>query len=319
MRHWKKLILALLVVEVLLISVLCAGANPGDKIVVFQIGYSKYLVNTGSGYTATAMDVKPYIRNSRTYVPVRYLGEALGASVNWDAATRTATLVKDNTRVDLVIGNKTGKVNNGDLVMDVAPEINSGRTMLPARYVAESFGYQVTWDAANKLVICKTGDITVDIQEILKKIRELPDKQPPKPGQLIWHNDGVEKAAKTLESKGYKVRLGHPFFDYSQATLYYNDYGSAYVEGHFKSPSWKQWEKDVYQAIKEFVGKEGADEIQIRFDILNHPHTYIVNYVYNAGNKAVEVLRGDYEYDPAVDAEVLTDTVYVIFRCDLPK
>ncbi len=32
--------------------------------------------------------------------------------------------------------------------MDVTPIIRDGRTYLPARYVAECFGYQVTWNEA---------------------------------------------------------------------------------------------------------------------------------------------------------------------------
>jgi hypothetical protein len=36
--------------------------------------------------------------------------------------------------------------------MDVAPLIRNGRTYLPARYVAEAFGYTLAWDAAGRMV-----------------------------------------------------------------------------------------------------------------------------------------------------------------------
>ena len=36
--------------------------------------------------------------------------------------------------------------------MDVAPEIASSRTMLPARHVANAFGFNVEWDAATQTV-----------------------------------------------------------------------------------------------------------------------------------------------------------------------
>ena len=39
--------------------------------------------------------------------------------------------------------------------MDVAPEIKDGRTMLPARWVAETLGAEVEWDVATKQAIIK--------------------------------------------------------------------------------------------------------------------------------------------------------------------
>lgn len=41
-----------------------------------------------------ALDAPAFIENSRTYLPVRFVAERLGASVNWDGITGTATLVK---------------------------------------------------------------------------------------------------------------------------------------------------------------------------------------------------------------------------------
>lgn len=99
------------------------------------------------------MDAAPYIKAGRTYVPVRYLGDALGATTAWDAATQTVTVTKGDKNVVLVIGSKTAKVNGADVAMDVAPEITGGRTMLPARYVAEGLGYAVGWNAALQQIV----------------------------------------------------------------------------------------------------------------------------------------------------------------------
>ncbi|MBR5012185.1 MAG: copper amine oxidase N-terminal domain-containing protein, partial [Clostridia bacterium] len=41
-----------------------------------------------------ALDVPAFIENSRTYMPVRFIAENLGATVTWDGATSTATLLK---------------------------------------------------------------------------------------------------------------------------------------------------------------------------------------------------------------------------------
>ncbi len=104
------------------------------------------------------MDALPYIANSRTYVPVRYLAYALGLTADdiaWDNATRTVTLVDDSssTTIQLTIGSKYLFVNGTPTLMDVAPEITSSRTMLPARWVAEALGAVVGWDAATRTVV----------------------------------------------------------------------------------------------------------------------------------------------------------------------
>ncbi|MGI5911219.1 MAG: stalk domain-containing protein [Syntrophomonadaceae bacterium] len=125
-----------------------AGAAAGQ----FRIGSNIYEVDG----VAKVMDVAPYIKNDRTYVPVRYMGYALGVAeedVVWDEATQKVTLTKGDNVVELTIGSATILVNGEAQTMDVAPEISSDRTMLPARYVAEGLGYQVGWDPATQTVL----------------------------------------------------------------------------------------------------------------------------------------------------------------------
>jgi hypothetical protein len=54
--------------------------------------------------------------------------------------------------VQLTIGSKTMVVNGVAITMDVAPEIQAGRTMLPFRWVATALGASVGWDEATKTV-----------------------------------------------------------------------------------------------------------------------------------------------------------------------
>jgi len=118
----------------------------------FRIGSNIYYV----GGVAKVMDAAPYIKADRTYVPVRYMAYVLGltdADVLWDEATQKVTLTKGDKKVELTIGSTTYTVNGEAKTMDVAPEINNGRTMLPARYVAEGFGATVGWDASSRTVL----------------------------------------------------------------------------------------------------------------------------------------------------------------------
>ena len=63
----------------------------------------------------------------------------------------------------LTIGENIVKVNDKDVVCDVAPLIKDGRTYTPARFVAEQLGAKVTWDEAKQLVTVTEGDIVIEL------------------------------------------------------------------------------------------------------------------------------------------------------------
>jgi hypothetical protein len=123
-------------------------ANSGANI-SFKVSSNIYTVNGVN----KVMDAAPYIKGDRTYVPMRYMAETLGAEVVWDQTAQTVTLTKGDTVVVFTIGSTTYTVNGESAVADVAPEITSDRTMLPARYAAEALGAVVGWDAATQTVI----------------------------------------------------------------------------------------------------------------------------------------------------------------------
>lgn len=140
--------------------------SPGNVVIAKVItpsqgaGSGQFVINSNIYYVngvAKVMDVAPYIKGDRTYVPMRYLGEMLGAEVVWDDAARTVTLTKGDTTVVFTIGSATYTVNGEAMTADVAPEIASDRTMLPARFVAEAFGSVVGWDPA-------TGTVLISMQ-----------------------------------------------------------------------------------------------------------------------------------------------------------
>ena len=57
-----------------------------------------------NGEDVITLDTPPYIKSGRTYLPVRALGESLGAVVSWDEETRTVTLKRGTDLVEMVIG-----------------------------------------------------------------------------------------------------------------------------------------------------------------------------------------------------------------------
>lgn len=117
----------------------------------FIVGQKSYFFVDVNGNVVknNTMDVAPFIENDRAYVPVRYLAYALGVAekdVAWDDKTQTVTLSMDGTTVKLQVDNKTIYVDGKPQVMDVTPLLRDGRVFLPARFVAEAFGYDVFWE-----------------------------------------------------------------------------------------------------------------------------------------------------------------------------
>lgn len=91
------------------------------------------------------------VKNSRSLVPVRYLAEASGSQVAWDAASSTVTISKEGRTVQLTIGSPTAYIDgNAVTVTDgVAPVLVNDCTLVPLRFVSESLGLNVDWDEAN--------------------------------------------------------------------------------------------------------------------------------------------------------------------------
>jgi len=150
----KKRISMLLVVVLIVSAVCITGASAAaDTTEAPSVRVNDLLVSFP--------DTQPYIdSNDRTMIPVRFVTEALGATVTWDQDTQTATIALDGTTVKVPIGSKTITVtkdgNTSTVTMDTQAVITDGRTCIPIRFVAEALGAYVGWsNYYNTVVICK--------------------------------------------------------------------------------------------------------------------------------------------------------------------
>ena len=80
----------------------------------------------------------------------------MGAVVNWDTVTQTATAVKDDTVVILTVGSLNPKINGQDVQIDQPAIALDGRTLAPVSFVAAAFGGAVLWDGGNLTVTITT-------------------------------------------------------------------------------------------------------------------------------------------------------------------
>lgn len=122
----------------------------------FWVGRNYYSVRQNGREERYEIDATPFVQNGRTFVPVRYLALALGvpeAGIVYEPAAGKVTLRKGDTTVTLSVGSPVIYVNDRARSMDVAPLVRSGRTYLPARYVAEALGYRAEWEASRGEVL----------------------------------------------------------------------------------------------------------------------------------------------------------------------
>ena len=98
-------------------------------------------------------DAAPFIEKDRTFVPIRFIGEALNYKVDWNKDKNLVTIKNNDRQILMTIGDTNITVNNEKIKNDVAPLIKKDRTYVPLRFVAENMNLKVNWDGKEKKVI----------------------------------------------------------------------------------------------------------------------------------------------------------------------
>ena len=113
-----------------------------------QIGNSNAIVNG----VVVSLDAPPVIINNRTLVPLRFISESFGANVVWDPVLRIVDVSFNGTTIKLQINNNLASVNGKKVILDSPPQIIKGRTMVPLRFIVESFNAHVEWDGGTQTI-----------------------------------------------------------------------------------------------------------------------------------------------------------------------
>ncbi|WP_051688360.1 stalk domain-containing protein [Desulfofalx alkaliphila] len=174
------------------------------KSVVFVVGQDRYFID--NKVPGIKMDAAPFIEQGRTFVPIRFLSNALGVeneNIAWESP-RVTLSEPGFPVVELAVGQKQIKSDGKVTKTDVAPLLRNGRTFLPARFVAEALGYTVEWDAQNNIVLAyPKGQPKPDYSEVVDYIG---GEQPPvkeEPETPVGSAEELYDKAKPLEGKPF--------------------------------------------------------------------------------------------------------------------
>ena len=124
------------------------GSGTETTTLTLTIGQTTYQHN-GENKTN---DVAPIIQEDRTFLPIRKIAEALGAEVAWNGEEKSVTITDGEKTITVYIGQNVAVVNGETVTLDASAFIETERTYLPLRFIAENLGAAVTWDAATKTI-----------------------------------------------------------------------------------------------------------------------------------------------------------------------
>lgn len=152
MKKTRFLVLTVMLISIFVCSSVAFADNTDDIVVSLQINDPIMEVNGVDTEIDIGRGTKPIITNGRTLVPIRAIIEAFGGVVGWEESTQSVLLTMEDDIIKLVINSNVAYLNNKAETLDVAPTVINGRTMLPIRFVAESFNLGVAWDSSTQTV-----------------------------------------------------------------------------------------------------------------------------------------------------------------------
>lgn len=164
----RSRLLAVMLAAALVIPLCMVPTGPAQAATDIQV-----VVNGVTLYS----DVPPMIVSNRTFVPMSPIFTALDAQVSWDPVYQEVWGRRGTDVIVLQIGNSLVTINGEVKQMDVAPFIYSGRTMVPAAFIALALGENVDWDAVTRTVYIGSGSSTAFFteQEAIYRVRYIAD------------------------------------------------------------------------------------------------------------------------------------------------
>lgn len=147
----KKRITAAILTLAMLSMGITGLASEGDKVEIsFKVGDSTLNINGVPTEVET-----PYVAGEGvTLVPLRVITEAFGTQVDWDGDTKSITLTYPGVAIELQIDNEVAKVNDHSETLLEAPVLTeNGVTMVPLRFISETFGADVSYDAETAAIL----------------------------------------------------------------------------------------------------------------------------------------------------------------------
>ncbi|MFD1178818.1 stalk domain-containing protein [Paenibacillus puldeungensis] len=153
---------ALLLCGIIAFSMLQTGSAKADSKKI--VGSPKLAVLV-DGRKVKFQGGDPVSENGRVQVPLRGIGEALGAKVAFSG--KSVSYQKAGKSIELTLGSREAAVDGKIVTMDAEAKAVKGRTYVPLRFVSENLGEAVSWDQVGNWVWIGNQKVP-DITEVTK-------------------------------------------------------------------------------------------------------------------------------------------------------
>ncbi|OWZ84957.1 hypothetical protein CDO51_00700 [Natranaerobius trueperi] len=125
--------------------------NINEKELLFYYDPYEIDVNVKGGHLT--LDVPPVVDNGRTLIPIKALGDALGAQISYGGPDEPIKINKLHNEIQIYLDSNTSYLNGEPINLGTKPMIINERTMIPIREVAEVLGTKVYWNEDSRTVI----------------------------------------------------------------------------------------------------------------------------------------------------------------------
>jgi len=88
-------------------------------------------------------------------VPLRSMFEQMGATVAYDAASKSVTAQKEGAQVQVTLGKNEVIINGESRPLDVPPMMYKGTLMVPVRVISEALGAYVEWEPTQRVAVVR--------------------------------------------------------------------------------------------------------------------------------------------------------------------
>jgi len=95
------------------------------------------------------------VRGGTVLIPLRSMFEQMGATVSYDAASKTVDVSKPGADVKVTVGKPEVVINGESRPLDVPPIMYHGHVLVPVRVISEGMGAYVQWVPDKQVVVVR--------------------------------------------------------------------------------------------------------------------------------------------------------------------
>jgi len=128
------------------------GSPPSGEIPIL---YNDQHVYTKPDKLRKSRVLAALVRGNTILVPLRSMFEQTGATVSYNASTKTVDVSKPGSDIQVTLGKPEVVINGETRPLDVPPEVYRGTIVVPVRVIAEGLGAYVLWVHDKHLVVVR--------------------------------------------------------------------------------------------------------------------------------------------------------------------